>query len=374
MSRLAFGEIRSIIPSEGVLFRGDVGIAQMCYGLSSPSQLAAISILDEGNTSTTANAEPVKFDWIENMAKKKYKDYDSGDVSLDAWMYSYLAYFFSRGIAVSGRFGGGSKRKSLGTQALVVATSLGNVTAQESFEPFEQSAQINHIFGRVDRIRMVAALSTEDRISLSEFRKEVTAPGSLDHNIRILEGKKVLKRFDQGGNAFVEPSGSFDIYLHELEKLQKLVAEAAEKELREGMTLEARHLMNADFISASPFDPLSYVLYRMVFLEAIHGIVISSPSGHLILERDGALRASAKGIPGSTRIQSTEMKEYMKAPCYVNLDDKVSEVARKMAKDGMELAIVRKSKEDNTPCGIISAKDLLMLNSYHDRPFKMTAT
>lgn len=211
-------------------------------------------------------------------------------------------------------------------------------------------------------MRTIAMLSTEGEVSKSELREEVMAPGSLDYNLKVLADKKVITTGDK-----IASSKNFEKYLFELERLERLVSEAADKEMRKGITLEARHVMNEKYVKASPFDTLAQVLFRMIVLEAIHGIVVPTSDGYVILERDKALKASVTGIPGSTRILSEQMKDYIKVPCRVELDTPVFEVARRMDESGLELAAVFGS---DILQGIISTRDLLVLNSYHDLPFR----
>jgi len=341
-------EYRFIVPSEGVLYRGETGLSQICDGLSTPSQLAFIDAMADGGASATGDGlEPLRFGDVEAAAKKKYERYSGEDIDIEQWVYACIAYFFAR-------------------ETKVVPTWLGSLIGAEDLKPYECLSEIYKDFRRTDRLRIVARLSTEDRVSKSDLRRDVSAQGSLNFNLRTLASKKVITIGDK-----IEPSGRFDKYLSELERLQRLVSEAADLETRRGIILTARHVMNDRYVLASPYATFAQAMLRMIVLEGIHEIVFPSQDGYRVLERDKALKASVAGIPGSTRIQSEQMKDYITKPWPVNLNAPVSDVAKDMDREEIELAIVTGSDK---VYGVISLKDLLILNSYHDLPFSPLRT
>jgi hypothetical protein len=335
----------SLEPPESVLYRGDLGLAQVSAGIDSPVKITAQSI-----AAKHAEDRPIHAETLRDLVREKTKE-PLTKKHLVSFRLAYLDHCLSR-------------------YTRLFPTELGLILPTKLSGQSESLARIFHDFSLPDRLRLVREVSIEGEITKTAMKKRVYFPGSLDYNLDELRSQHAIAIH----NEKITPGNDFKEYCDALDCLLSAVKQARdERSAGKIRVLQVSHLMTekARWKSIGVTENLSQAVDRMLE-ESVQGLVVREKESIKILSRLLAFRAYQEGVPGSTSIgdltTGPRSQKYLVDPIDpVEPTESVTSLARKMYDKGVWYALVRKN---GSPEGIVALSDILNLYRDQETPGK----
>jgi hypothetical protein len=341
----AGSSLSSLEPPENVLYRGELGLAQVSAGIDSHVKIMAQSI-----AAKHAEDQPIHTETLRNLLKETTGE-PLTKKHLVSFRLAYLDHCLSR-------------------YTRLFPTELGLILPTKLPEPTESLARIFRDFSLPDRLRLVREISIEGEITKTALKKRVYFPGSLDYNLSELKSRHAITIH----NETIAPGNDFRKYCDALDCLLSAVKQAREeRSTGKVRVLLVSHLMTEKALwkTIDPNENLSQAVDQMLE-ESVQGLVIRLDASIKILNRLRAFQAYQNGVPGSTSIADLATGSvsgtYLIDPIDpVEPTESVASLAMKMYDKGVSYALIRKN---GSPEGIVALSDILNLYRDQESPTK----